>query len=300
MQVLWEKVKLILGLVDFSAIIDIIIVAFIIYKVIIFLRDSRAQLFLKGIFAIFIAYLLALLLDLQMVSYIIDLIVKNGAIAIIVILHPELRQALEKMGRSGATIKSRLFRNEDAEQRAELLNAITNVVESFRHLQIERMGALVVFEQKVLLDEIVRTGTMVDARAEVPVISNIFFKNAPLHDGAMIIRNGRVCAAGCILPLTEKTNISVSVGTRHRAAIGMSENSDAVVVVLSEETGHLSVAVDGVLRSYETAAELSNQLVRLLVPERLEDEENGEHESLLNGLRNMFLPLIDRIDDDDE
>lgn len=272
MQAVFETIKLIIGSVSVADIIDILIVAYLIYKIVVFVRDSRAQFLIKGVAILGLAYLLSLLLGLQMVSYIVDIIVRNGAIALIIIFQPELRNGLERVGRSKITFSSLFSRNDDAVWRSEMLSTITSVVEAMRVLQLKKMGALVVFERDVVLSDIIRTGTTVDAVPSAAVISNIFFNKAPLHDGAVIIRGNRVHSAGCILPLTQNADLGVNVGTRHRAAIGMSENSDAVVVVLSEETGNLSVTCGGEIHTYTTPAELTSELMRVLLPEDKSDD----------------------------
>ncbi len=252
--------------------LDIIIVSFLIYYLIVFIRDTRIQQLMKGILVIFVAYLLASWLKLNTLLYIIDIIVNNGILAVIIVFQPELRSFLEHMGRSKFSVGS-LFGEEDDPHEAQL-NAINGVGEAFRTLQKQKMGALVVFEQEDMLNDIAATGTQVDAVPNAGVISNIFFNKAPLHDGAVIIREGRVHSAGCILPLTKSTNISMELGTRHRAAIGMSENSDAVVVVLSEETGQLSIAIGGKLSRFDTVTEFTSELMQVLLPSSSDSQKS--------------------------
>ena len=254
--------------------LDIVIVSFLVYYLIVFIRDTRIQQLMKGILVIFVAYLLASWLKLNTLLYIIDIIVNNGILAVIIVFQPELRSFLEHMGRSKFSVGI-LFGEEDDPHEAQL-NSINGVVEAFRTLQKQKMGALVVFEQEDMLNDIAATGTQVDAVPNAGVISNIFFNKAPLHDGAVIIRDGRVHSAGCILPLTKSTNISMELGTRHRAAIGMSENSDAVVVVLSEETGQLSIAIGGKLRRFDTVTEFTSELMQVLLPSNNIEQDQGK------------------------
>ena len=181
--------------------LDILIVSFLIYYLIVFIRDTRIQQLMKGILVIFVAYLLASWLKLNTLLYIIDIIVNNGILAVIIVFQPELRSFLEHMGRSKFSVGS-FFGDEEDPHEAQL-NAINGVVEAFRTLQKQKMGALVVFEQEDLLNDIAATGTQVDSLPNAGVVSNIFFNKAPLHDGAVIIREGRVHSAGCILPLTK-------------------------------------------------------------------------------------------------
>ncbi len=267
--------------------LDIIIVSFLVYYLIVFVRDTRIQQLMKGILVIFVAYLLASWLKLNTLLYIIDIIVNNGILAVIIVFQPELRSFLEHMGRSKFSVGS-LFGEEDDPHEAQL-NAINGVVEAFRTLQKQKMGALVVFEQEDMLNDIAATGTQVDAMPNAGVISNIFFNKAPLHDGAVIIRDGRVYSAGCILPLTKSTNISMELGTRHRAAIGMSENSDAVVVVLSEETGQLSIAVGGKLSRFETATEFTSELMQVLLPSRNNEQKPGNKIPILSQVKKKLI-----------
>ena len=290
---LHDFIEILIRLVTYFSIfdlLDIIIVSFLVYYLIVFIRDTRIQQLMKGILVIFVAYLLATWLKLNTLLYIIDIIVNNGILAVIIVFHPELRSFLEHMGRSKFNVGS-LFGEEDDPHEAQL-NAINGVVDAFRTLQKQKMGALVVFEQEDLLNDIAATGTQVDALPNSGVISNIFFNKAPLHDGAVIIRDGRVHAAGCILPLTKSTNISMELGTRHRAAIGMSENSDAVVVVLSEETGQLSIAVAGKLSRFDTATEFTSELMQVLLPSRNEQHTTGKKIPFISDVRNKLIRKV--------
>lgn len=265
-----EGTKILLSEFRWNDLVDIAIIAYIIYKLLVFIRDSRALLVVKGVLIIMGAYAVAYILRLQMVSYIIDFIVRNAAIALLFVFQPEIRNVLEKMGRSKFSVSAIFNRDDDEIKRGETLSTISSVVESTRVLQRQGMGALIVFEREVKLNDIINTGTPVDAIPNVAVIANIFFNKAPLHDGAVVIRNNRVCAAGCILPLTQNKDIDPDLGTRHRAAIGMSENSDAIVVVVSEETGRISVTNNGEITSSYDPTDLSEKLISLLLPQTSE------------------------------
>ncbi|MBQ4312694.1 MAG: diadenylate cyclase CdaA [Clostridia bacterium] len=269
MDAFFSGVSLLLSSLKWNDIIDILIVTYILYKLFIFVRESRTQLIVKGILIIVVAYALATLLRLTMVSYIINIIVRNAAIAMIVVFQPEIRNMLERVGRSKLSSSVRMLfgKDDDAEKRSETLSTISNVVECARILQKQCMGALIVFERSVMLSDIINSGTVVDAAPHYAVLSNIFFNKAPLHDGAVVIRNNRICAAGCILPLTQQSGLDSNLGTRHRAGIGMSEHSDAVVVIVSEESGRLSVAYNGKLISSFDPADLSSALIEHLLPE---------------------------------
>lgn len=285
MAAFFQNVKLVIEQMGINDIIDIAIVAFLIYKLITFVRDSRVQLLVKGIIIIAAAYAVSLLLNLQMMTSVVQIIIQNAVIAALIVFQPEIRNALERMGRSRLQVASIFSRDDKSVERGEMLSTISSVVEAYRLLQIKKMGALVVFEREVLLSEITKTGTVVDARPSASLLSNIFFNKAALHDGAVVIRENRVYAAGCILPLTHNTELGVSVGTRHRAALGISENSDAVAVVLSEETGLLSVAVGGELKRFATPAELTEELMRVLLPK---DENDEDKSGIIGRIKRLF------------
>ena len=221
-----------------------------------------------------IVYLTARYLDLIMLNELLNYFFQFTVVAFLVIFQPEIRRALEHVGRSGKNLP---FVGKDREEEnSQTRRAIQAVADACMNLQRLRMGALIVFERETKLGEIIGTGTIVEARPSAPVIGNIFFNKAPLHDGAMVIRDGTVYAAGCILPLTSNDSISVDLGTRHRAALGMSENSDAVVVVVSEETGQISIALNGVLTRNYTRETLANELESLLI----EDKNTGDKKTV--------------------
>ena len=291
MKAILDSIHTVLGEIGLNDIIDILIVAYILYKAFIFIRESRAQMLLKGVLIIVLTYMVATIFKLQMVSYIVDVIIRNSAIALIVVFQPEIRSLLERVGRSKLALRGLFTYDEDEQRRRETLTTIDAVVESARALQKLGMGALIVFERKVLLTDIIAPATPVDGVPNVGLITNIFWNKAPLHDGAMIIRNNRVCAAGCFLPITHQTDIDPNLGSRHRAAIGMSENSDAVVVVVSEETGRLSVALEGNIKSSFDAADLSAELKKLLI--HAEDDQLQEKKSFGERAREWFDAKID-------
>ena len=291
MKAILNSALTVLSEIGINDIIDILIVAYILYKAFIFIRESRAQMLLKGVLIIVLTYVVATIFKLQMVSYIVDVIIRNSAIALIVVFQPEIRSLLERVGRSKLAIRGLFTYDEDEQRRRETLSTINAVVDSARALQKLGMGALIVFERKVLLDDIIAPATPVDGVPNVGLITNIFWNKAPLHDGAMIIRDNRVCAAGCFLPITHQTDIDPNLGSRHRAAIGMSENSDAVVVVVSEETGRLSVALEGRIKSSFDADDLSAELIKLFL--HSDDEQPQEKKSLGERAREWFDANID-------
>lgn len=246
--------------------IDILAIAYIIYKAIVFLRESRAGQLVKGLVILFILYFIAGWWELTTLKWILSKVVDSAIIAAAVIFQPELRRILEKVGRTNF---SRGQRYDD--EYAPIIKCIDNVCKAAGKMQEKRVGALIVFEHTTQLGEIINTGTVIDAESSSAMVNNIFFPNSPLHDGAMIVRDGRLYAAGCILPLSQREDISDQLGTRHRAAIGMTENSDAVVLVVSEETGIISIVHNGQIKRNYSAVSAVAELRRLLV-----DTENIE------------------------
>ena len=251
-------------------IIDISIVAFLIYHLIKIIRESRAGQLVKGIGIILVAYFLSCQLHFRMLSTILNNFFQFSIFGLLIVFQPELRRALEQLGRSD--IREYWYfgnskNDEDAYSRTyrDLIDIVSDSVVS---LCDEKMGALIVFERKTKLGEIIDTGTVVKSKPSVPLICNIFFNKAPLHDGALIIRDGMLYAGGCILPLTKSNRLKRELGTRHRAAVGVSENSDAVAVVVSEETGKVSIAVNGTLKTYESMEFFKKDLEKLLLDYR--------------------------------
>ncbi len=234
--------SLTIGIID---ILDIFIVAFIIYKIIFWIKETRAWTLLKGIFVIFIFYIFAVVLKLNTITWILTNTISVGIIAIIVVFQPELRRALEQLG------KGKMFelfiKDTDNDNDKLTSKTIDEILKASDKMASVKTGALILIEKSVPLGELERTGIPIDAVVTSQLLINIFEKDTPLHDGAVIIRNNRVAAATCFLPLTESNDISMELGTRHRAAIGASEVSDAYVIVVSEETGYISMAKDGIL-----------------------------------------------------
>jgi len=246
----WDEMITIAKSFQFKDAIDILIVTVLIYGVIKLVRESRAGQLVKGLLLIVGLFLVSNYLDLLMLSQLLDYFFTFAVVSILILFQPEIRKALEQVGRSnvGQSIASVVSGNKDRDQeKARIRKSINGVVEGLGILQQLKMGALVVFERQTKLGEVIETGTKIDCEPSGQIVGNIFFNKAPLHDGAMVVRGGMIHAAGCILPLTKNPEVAAELGTRHRAALGMSEESDAVVVVVSEETGNISVAVNGVL-----------------------------------------------------
>ncbi len=252
----------------FTDLIDIIVVAFIIYNVSKFVKETRAEQLIKGLVIFGVIYLVASLLSLKALKFILDIVVQYGVIALIVMFQPELRRILEQIGRNRI---SRFFTKDGFEHNiSDERQALAQIVKAVFAMSKERVGALIVFERETKLGEIINTGTVINADATEDLIQNIFFNKAPLHDGAMIIRNFRIQAAGCFLPLSQNYQISRDLGTRHRAALGISENSDALAVVVSEETGIVSLTRNGKLERDLDSATLTDILEKLFIPEPIE------------------------------
>lgn len=269
-------------------IIDISIVAFLIYHLIKIIRESRAGQLVKGIGIILVAYFLSCQLHFRMLSTILNNFFQFSIFGLLIVFQPELRRALEQLGRSDIR-EYWSFGNskndEDVYSRTyrDLINTVSDSVVS---LCDEKMGALIVFERKTKLGEIIDTGTVVKSKPSVPLICNIFFNKAPLHDGALIIRDGMLYAGGCILPLTKSNRLKRELGTRHRAAVGVSENSDAVAVVVSEETGKVSIAVNGTLKTYESMEFFKKDLEKLLLDYRVRKKYKSVISSFRKAVKN--------------
>ena len=262
------------GLMD---VIDILIVAYIIYRLMKLLKDTSAARLVKGIIVLLLVMLLASVAGLTTISFILRNSLGIGVFAVIVIFQPELRRLLEQLGKGNL---SRLLT--PADNKDEIEEAIGATVAACADMSRSRTGVLIVFERRERLGEIVATGTLLDADPSPELLKNIFFKNSPLHDGALIMRDGRICAAGCVLPLSGSQNLSRDLGTRHRAAVGMSESSDSVLVVVSEETGAISVAIGGMLKRH-----LSPEVLKKVLESELLTEEKPE-KNRLTALRNIW------------
>ncbi len=247
--------------------IDVIIVTIVIYSAIKLVRETRAGQLVKGIIILVAVFLLSSQFDLLMLNSILRTFIQFAFLALLIIFQPEIRKALEQMGRSkvGRSLVNAVGVKDKEGDKLQMHHAIEEVVEATAVLQQLRMGALIVFERSTKLGEIVETGTVLEADPSAQLIANIFFNKAPLHDGAMVIRNGRICAAGCILPLTASDSVSVDLGTRHRAGLGVSENSDAAVIIVSEETGQISIALNGRLTRNYNRVTLREKLEELLI-----------------------------------
>lgn len=267
--------------------IDIFAIGFIIYYLIKLVRETRAVQLVKGIFILMVLYGFAYIFKLTMLTAMLNRFFEFAVLVLFIVFQPEMRKVLEQLGRSNYTYRRLKNVFTDSSNEEDILKqkkTISVFVDAVMQLHSSKTGALIVFERRTRLGDIAYTGTIINAAPSVMMIGNIFFNKAPLHDGAMIVRSQMIYAAGCILPLTHNENVDDNLGTRHRAALGVSEESDAVVVVVSEETGSISIALNGELTRDYTRESLTNELNRLLieseteVPEKFSFLSNGRKE----------------------
>ena len=249
--------------IGINDVLDILIVAFLFYKLLGFIRETRAEQLAKGLLMLVVVALVARWLHLYTLQWILNNLVNVGLIAVVIILQPELRRLLENLGRNKLISN---FSGIDLEEAEEIT---VEIREALLSMSKSRTGALIVFERETSLTDIIETGTLIQAGISREMIGNIFYEGAPLHDGALIVRGDKLWAAGCVLPLTEDKKLSKELGTRHRAGIGITENSDALVFIVSEETGIISKAEDGKLERMLTASRIDELLKSIYIaPEK--------------------------------
>ncbi|MBQ5823242.1 MAG: diadenylate cyclase CdaA [Clostridia bacterium] len=264
---LFQQILGVIGSFRIADFLDICLVAFVVFSVVKFIRETRAIQLFKGILLFCVVYAVISALDMQATSFLFRSVASNAVVFLIIIFTPEIRHALESVGRSGFSNFSVFNIGKSSRQlmNEKLNTMITEICRSVAKMSEDKIGALIVFERQTLLGSVIETGTTVDALATEELIGTVFFPKTPLHDGAAVIRADRVAAAGCILPLTKNNALSKELGTRHRAAIGMSEESDAVVVVVSEETGIISIVSKGKIQRGLTSAQLRDSLQNYLI-----------------------------------
>ncbi|OJV61765.1 MAG: TIGR00159 family protein [Clostridiales bacterium 38-18] len=251
--------------IKLNYIIDIGIIAFVFYKLLGLIRETRAEQLVKGFLIILIISKLSEWAKLYAINYILQNTFTIGLIALVIIFQPELRKALEHLGRS-----QWLLTNNKKGTLEEQTRSINEIVDAVSVMSRKKIGALIVIERLIGINDIIDTGTIIDAQISADLIMNVFYPKSPLHDGAVIIKNNRLMAAGCLLPLSSNKYISKELGTRHRAAMGMTESSDALIVIVSEETGAISMAVEGKLQRF-----LDTSTLRDLMINTLENEKDG-------------------------
>ena len=266
-----------IGIMD---VLDILIVAFIVYKVLGFIRETRAEQLAKGLAILVVMTLASRALHLYTLNWILSGLMTVGLLAIVVIFQPELRRALEHLGRS------KFVNVLDGVDKEEAKRMVLEMVEAIDSMSASRTGALIVIEGEITLSDIVETGTVIDAAVSAEMIGNIFYEGAPLHDGALIVRADRLYAAGCVLPLTQNKQLSKELGTRHRAGIGITENSDALVIIVSEETGVISIAQNGNLTRFLDAKNIEKTLLGLYFDEERKSTLTERINMLLRGGKN--------------
>nr|WP_312578571.1 diadenylate cyclase CdaA [Sedimentibacter sp.] len=254
------QIKLILSNLGINSIIDIAIVYYVFYKGFMLIRDMRAKQLLKGIFLLIILIPIAEIFELHMVKWILDRTFQVGIIALVVVFQPEIRRALEYIGRTSMFSFSNLDKNSATSE-----YVIKEIVLATSSLARQKIGALMIFEQKIGLNDIADSGTRLNAEISSGLLINIFIPNTPLHDGAVIIKDYSIVAAGCFLPLTDNNLLSKDIGTRHRAAIGMTEKSDSIALIVSEETGYISYAIEGRLYRNIQIEELEHLLSSIYI-----------------------------------
>lgn len=260
---------------------DILILSTIFYFVFKFIINRRAARLALGLVFLLVVMILSWVLDMKAMTFIFQNFTQAGIIAIIIMFQPELRSALEKIG--NAPLSNIKHISTDNKNVSYITKSINILAEAVCDLAMEKTGALIVIERSTKLGEHIKSGTLINAQLSSALLRNIFFNKAPLHDGAVILRNFRVHSAGCFLPLSFREDIGESIGTRHRAAIGITEESDAIVIVVSEETGKISVACDGILTQNFSYKSLTDELTKLLLPNEIQKNPKGAKENTKKG-----------------
>jgi diadenylate cyclase len=247
--------------IKITDVIDILIVAYLLYKMFGFIQETRAQQLFRGILLIVVFFLVSELFDLSLLNWLFTRLITAGLLAVVIVFQPEIRRGLEQIGRRG--VISNQFRDIGKEELYATVHKIVDAVDDFSST---RTGALMAIECETMLNDIIETGVVIDAEISVRLLGNLFYEGSPLHDGAVIIRGIRAHAASCVLPLTSRGNIGRNLGTRHRAGVGLSEVSDAFVIIVSEETGAISVARNGTLRRFLDLKTLEKMLLDIYIP----------------------------------
>lgn len=273
---IFNSILSIIKTIQLRDIVDILAIALLIFGLFKLIQETRAVQLLKGVIMLLIVYFLSSLFGLVMLSSLLRTFFEAAVVVIAIIFQPEIRKALEQMGRNNTYkkyIKIFTKHHKGDEWKKAVEKSIVDAADTAVLFSRSKTGALLVFERETMLSDIAATGTIIDAETSVALFGNIFFNKAPLHDGASIIRDGKLFAAGCILPLTSNRNVDINLGTRHRAGLGISEQSDAVVLIVSEETGVISLAINGILLREFTREELIKKLEQFLIYDRGYDDD---------------------------
>lgn len=266
--------------VGITDVLDIIIITFLIYKLLGFIRETRAEQLAKGLLLLIVATVASRWLHLYTLHWLLSSLISAGLVAIVVIFQPELRRGLEYIGRSRIT---NVFGEVDKE---EAKHIVGQFVEAINSMSASKTGALIVIEREISLNDIVETGTVIDAKITAQMIGTIFYEGTPLHDGAVIVRADKLHAAGCVLPLTQNKELNKQLGTRHRAGIGITENSDALVIIVSEETGVISVAQNGKLTRFLDGKKIEKMLLSLYFEGEKEQKLSDRISKAIRGGKN--------------
>lgn len=261
-------------------IVDVFIVTMLIYQVLILVKQTRAAQLLKGIVVMFVVYIFSKQLGLKTLDFLLTNLLQFGFIAVVVVFQPELRRALEQMGRSSIFSLSVFQKKTAEEEEVEIIRkSITAICDGVKRMSEKQIGALIVMERFSSLSEIKRSGTVVNAELTPEIIGTIFYDGTPLHDGAVVVSDNRVACAGCLLPLSDNLEISKDMGTRHRAALGLSESSDAIIIVVSEETGTVSLAKNSVLIRNLDRQSLYNMLTKEFIEPIINASEKAQNKA---------------------
>ncbi len=267
--------------VGITDVLDIAIITFLIYKLLGFIRETRAEQLAKGLLLLVVATVASRWLHLYTLHWLLSSLISAGLVAIVVIFQPELRRGLEYIGRSRIT---NIFGEVDKEEAKRIVGQFVEAIES---MSASKTGALIVIEREISLNDIVETGTVIDAQITAQMIGTIFYEGTPLHDGAVIVRGDKLHAAGCVLPLTQNKELNKELGTRHRAGIGITENSDALVIIVSEENGVISIAQNGKLTRFLDGKKIEKKLLSLYFEGETEQKLSDRISKAIRGGKNV-------------
>ena len=281
MDIVENVFKNIVSSVGITDVLDIAIITFLVYKLLGFIRETRAEPLAKGRLLLVVATVLSKWMHLYTLHWLLSGLISAGLVAIVVIFQPELRRALEYLGRSRIT---NIFGEVDKEEAKRIVGQFVEAVDS---MSASRTGALIVIEREISLNDIVETGTVIDSQITAQMIGTIFYEGTPLHDGAVIVRGDKLYAAGCVLPLTQNKELNKELGTRHRAGIGITENSDALVIIVSEETGIISIAQNGKLTRFLDGKTIEKKLLNLYFEGETEQKLSDRISKALKGGKNV-------------
>jgi diadenylate cyclase len=271
-DLLWDRLVALFSSFAVTDILDIALVAFLVFNAIKMLRETRGIQIVKGLILLGVVYFIIDLLNMQASTYLFKTLLSDFIIVVIILFTPEIRHALETMGR-----RNFAFLNFFGAQQGDAMyernkKAVLEVCKACNEMSEEKIGALIVFERNTMLGDVIKTGTLLDAKITRDLVGSIFFPNSPLHDGGLVIRDGKAYAAACIFPLSDTENLSSHLGTRHRAAVGITEKSDAVAIVVSEETGHISIAYEGYLERNVSDGVLLERIMNYILPQKNEND----------------------------